>query len=65
MKAFKLLLIVVMTAWVVSWMKHGYDFPLGSCLPFASGKPLSIYDVAGLGMIAWAVRAAGQIRRGA
>ena len=48
MKAAKLILIIIVTAVVVNFVRGGQDFSLPRVLPFCSGNPLSFwYDVVG------------------
>ena len=61
MKAFKLLLILLLAICVIAWMSRDHAVSLAGLLPFSSGRPASLYDLAGAVMIVWAVWAARRL----
>ena len=51
MRTVALILIVLLIAGLANWVRQGDAFHIARALPFCSGRPPGIYDLAGIVMI--------------
>ena len=56
MKTIGVVLTIVVIAGIVTWVRQGDTFHIARALPFCSGRPPGIYDVAGLVLIVLVAR---------
>jgi hypothetical protein len=51
MKAFMIVIVVIVTAVVINWVRCGDAFALPQALPFLGGKDPGVYDLGACGLL--------------
>ena len=64
MKPSRLLLILLVAVCIIAWITRDHEVSPAVLLPFCSGGPPSLYDLAGVAMIIWTICAARRLLRG-
>jgi len=54
MKLFQVLLILVVAAYLINWVKQGQTFHIAEVLPFAGGPHPPLYDLGSIVLLAMA-----------
>ena len=60
-----LVLAVLLIAGIANWVRQGDTFHIAKVLPFCSGRPPGIYDLAGIVIIVLLIRGLRRLRSSA
>jgi len=65
MKTTAVILTVLLIAGIANWARQGDAFHIAQALPFCSGRPPGIYDLAGIVVIVILIRGLRRLRSSA
>jgi len=63
MRSVPICLIILLSAVVINWVRGGDGFHISHVLPFMSGRPVSLYDAGGIGLLCLLVWGMGRLKR--